>query len=369
MFQKNHFLVRLFVSFCLFVVFFLHAKADPSDQRFGVMTHFAQGWDPAWTSLVAERAIPTVRDELYWNQVETQKGVYSFPQAFDNYMAALKQKQISPLIVLSFENDNYDGGNTPYTDEGFAAYGRYGVQVLRHYGNQINAVEIWNEYNGSFCKGPAADDRTGTYSKMLKQAYAQIKAERPDVTVLGGSTAGVPLPYWEKLMANGALNSMDALSIHPYRYDAAPEGIETDIVSLQNLVKKYNGGQTKHIWISEIGWEIQDSSNGQLAIDEATQAKFLVRAYALLLSANVERVYWYLFRDYQEFTMGLTYPDGTPKQSAFAMQAMIQELSGAHFVKRETTAANVYSLVFAKADGKEVRVMWSLQPTTIPATG
>ena len=66
---------------------------------------------------------------------------------------------------------------------------RYAVEVLRHYGSEIKAVEIWNEYNGTFCKGPATQDRSGTYLRMLRAAYTAIKRERPDVLVLGGATS------------------------------------------------------------------------------------------------------------------------------------------------------------------------------------
>ncbi len=72
------------------------------DQRFGVMTHFAHGWDPSWIPLIAQDAIPGVRDELYWQTVEPQAGDFVFPGQYDQYMAGLKQNNISPLIVLSF---------------------------------------------------------------------------------------------------------------------------------------------------------------------------------------------------------------------------------------------------------------------------
>ncbi len=345
-------------------------SASKPDLRFGAMTHFAHGWHHDWAWVAAMRSIGTVRDELYWNTVETQKGVYAFPQEYDNYMDTLRVAGISPLIVLSFENANYDGGNTPYTAEGIAGYGNYGVEVLRRYGDQIKAVEIWNEYNGSFCKGPAISDRAGTYAKMLAGAYSRIKAERPDVTVLGGSTIGTPLPYWEKLIKAGALASMDALSVHPYRYNALPEGIEKDITALQDLVKQYNNGQTKPIWVSEVGWSIQENPGpGEMAIDEATQAKFLVRAYTLLLSAGVERVYWYLLRDDENFALGLTKADATPKLAAYAMEVMSEKLSGAKFVRRELTDEFLYSLLFAQDDGTPVRVIWSLKPVTVFSLG
>jgi hypothetical protein len=346
------------------------ASAAVPDHRFGAMTHFAHGWDPVWAEIAAVRGINTVRDELYWDVVEREKGVFTFPRQFDGYMAALKRNGIAPLIVLSFENRNYDNGDTPYSSEAFTAFGRYGTEVLKRYGKQIQSVEIWNEYNGTFCKGPATADRAGTYSKMLRESYAQIKKVRPDVTVLGGSTAGIPMPYWEKLMQNGALQSMDALSIHPYRYNAPPEGLETEIGLLQDLVKTYNGGQPKPIWVTEMGWSVQTAVEpGALVIDEITQAKFLVRAYALLLSANVERVYWYLLRDYEEFTMGLMTADARPKLAAFAMQMMVNELSSARFVKREASLPGLYSLLFVRPSGEEVRVMWALQPERIDSAG
>jgi len=184
------------------------------------MTHFAQGDTPAWAGTVAQLAIPTVRDELYWNQVEATRGNYSFPAEFDTYMAALRQKNIAPFIVLDFENPNYDADNTPYDADGFAGYANYASAVLQHYGSQIQAVEIWNEYNGTWCTGPATNDRPGTYTKMLQQAYTAIKTARPDVIVAGGATAGIALGYWQQLMQDGALSSMDVLSVHPYRYNS-----------------------------------------------------------------------------------------------------------------------------------------------------
>src|SRR3546814_3126424 len=52
---------------------------------------------------------------------------------------------------------------------------------------------------------------------MLKQAYKAIKSTYPDLTVLGGTTVKVPLPYLERLFQEGALDYMDAIAVHPYR--------------------------------------------------------------------------------------------------------------------------------------------------------
>jgi Glycosyl hydrolase catalytic core len=346
-------------------------RADPATPRpvIGVMTHFAQGWDPSLADVAADAGIRDVRDEIYWQDVEPQAGRFVFPERYERYMAALRRRGISPLVELTFANRAYDGGMTPFTPRGFDAYARYGVEVLRHYGDQIGAVEIWNEYNGTFCKGPAADDRPATYARMAAVAYRALKAERPGIVVAGGATAGVPLPYFERLFAAGGLDSMDAVSIHPYRYDGEPEGLEDQVAALRDLIKRHNHGVAKPIWVTEIGWGTKPAASpGDLAIDEGVQASFVVRAYALLLSAGVERIYWYLFRDYDAFaTMGLVRDDRThtPKEAYHAMETLIREIGDARFVRREDTPRDLYSLLFERASGEQVRVLWSLRPYQI----
>lgn len=342
------------------------------DERFGVMTHFAHGWDPALVANVAQSGVGGVRDEIYWREVEPQKGVFQFSERHDQMMAAFVRSGLEPLIVLSFENDHYDAGATPHSDEAIAAYARYGGQVVGRYSEQIKATEIWNEYNGAFVRGPAADDRAATYLRMLRAAHQEVKQVRPEVKVIGGATAGVPLPYWEKLLAGGALEFMDVLSVHPYRYDDPPEGIETDIAELVTLVKKHNNGQSKPIWVTEIGWGTQAADNlGKHRIDERFQSQYLVRAYALLLSAGVERVFWYLFRDYNETPMGLVRADDTnsPKLAFNAMTTLTRQLRDGVFVARDDTAPEIYSLTFRRPSGEAVRVMWSIEPRSVIVTG
>ena len=141
-------------------------------------------------------------------------------------MKELAQHGLEPLIVLSFANHLYDGGLTPFSSEGRGGYAHYGRAVLDHYGPQIRAVEIWNEYNGSFCEGPCRDDRPTSYVRMLEQAYRALKSARPDVTVVGAATVNVPLPYLEAVFQKGGLDFMDALSVHPYGSTPADVGKE-----------------------------------------------------------------------------------------------------------------------------------------------
>jgi hypothetical protein len=283
-------------------------------------------------------------------------------------MTALRDAGITALITLDFENPNYDSGQTPYTATGLSGYARYATEVLKKYGTQVKMVEIWNEYNGTFAKGPATTNRSGNYLAMLKAAYPAIKAARPDVTVVGGATAGVPLPFFEKLFAGGALDNLDVVSVHPYRSAFTPEGLEVQIAALQALMAKY--GAVKPIWVTEIGWPLHSSeANGDINIDETVQAQFLVRAFALFASAGVTRVYWYEMRDdAADPTLGLVQNNSgyTARKAFSALKTLNAQIRTARFVAREQTAAGVYSLRFTAAGGRELRVLWALSPFSVP---
>lgn len=326
--------------------------------RFGVMTHFAHGWATDLVPLIARAGIRQVRDEQYWEKIEREPGVYSFPEPFTRYMVELADHGIEPLIVLSFANHLYDRGLTPFSADGRAAYARYGRAVLDHYGSQIRAVEIWNEFNGSFCEGPCRDDRPSAYVDLLEPAFRTLKAWRPDVTVVGGATADVPLPYLEALAQKGALDLMDVLSLHPY--SSTPEGVGKEISKLRELAARY-GHPELPIWATEFGHGKPDPEGRRDA------ARYLVQMCTALLAAGVDRLYWYLLRDYREFAgMGLLHaPDSelgryapTPAYAAYAN--LIRELGDARFVGREGDArARVYQFA---SRGQEVRVAWASDP-------
>lgn len=74
-----------------------------SDSPFGAQTHFAQSHQTDQLVLLARAGIAHHRDEQYWNQVETQVGVYTFPSKFSGYMAASAAQGLHPLITLDLE--------------------------------------------------------------------------------------------------------------------------------------------------------------------------------------------------------------------------------------------------------------------------
>ncbi|HXJ00765.1 MAG TPA: glycosyl hydrolase [Micropepsaceae bacterium] len=332
--------------------------ASSGTSPFGVMTHFAKGWSTDIIPLIEKAGIRHVRDEQPWRMVERKPGQYAFPPRLANFMAELGAHHLDPLVVLAFSNPLYDGDKTPFSDAGRQAYAAYAREVAQHYASNVSAVEIWNEYNGSFCAGPCRSDRPAYYTSMLQDAYKGLKAANPSLTVLGGAAVPIPLDYFRQLFEKGALSAMDVAVIHPYRKQ--PEGVEEQIELLRQAMARY--GTPKPIWATEFA-DLPDMKKSR---DDV--ARYLVRMSTLLRAANVGRLYWYLLRDYQEFSgLGLV-RDGkdplghyapTPAYAAYA--TLIHQLGDAHFVRREPTDRRLRVYVFS-SNSQEIRVVWSTDP-------
>lgn len=332
-------------------------KPPSGESPFGVMTHFAKGWPTDIISLMERAGIRRVRDEQPWQQVEKDRGEYAFPPRLTDYMSALAAHRIDPLIVLAFANRLYDAGKTPYSDEGRAGYAAYARAVAQKYGSAARAYEVWNEYNGSFCEGPCRANRPAFYAAMLQEAYKTLKAADPSLTVVGGAGVPIPLDFFQGMFEKGALAAMDAIAIHPYR--AQPEGVEEKIEALRALMSRY--GTPKPIWATEFS-DISDMRK-----NPENAAGYLVRMSTLLLSEKVERIYWYLLRDYREFKgLGLVHDENaplgryTPAPAYVAYAMVIHELDGLSFVRREPSDPRTRIYLFAGHDN-EIRVAWSAE--------
>lgn len=333
--------------------------SDAAHSPFGVMTHFAKNWDAAVIPLIAKAGIAHVRDEQPWRRVEKSPDSYAFDERLAGYMAALKEATRDPLIVLAFANPLHDQGLTPHTDAGFRAYAAYAEAVVKRY-PELRAVEIWNEYNGDFCEGPCRSDRPGTYSRMLTVAHNALKLARPEVTVVGGAAAGVPIDYLRRLFGLGALNSMDALAIHPYV--PTPEAVEAPLAALKQALAEVDRPDFP-IWATEFS-DFPDMRNNRDAA-----GRYLARIVPMMLAAGVQRTYWYLLYDWESFQgLGLLRgPDDAlgkwaPSPAYVAYATLIRELDGARFVAREgdDPALRVYRFETARGP---LRVIWTTRGT------
>jgi hypothetical protein len=341
----------------------------PSGVTFGVQTHFAQHDSPAILPLLALAGLTQIRDEQYWASIEKQAGQFAFPSTFTDYMAAATTNGLAPLVTLDWSNPLYTGDidayNAPSTDAQRLAYAAYATQLLSFYGGQLNTLEVWNEYNGgTFVTGPVTSDKPLYYTRMLQATYQAVKQVRPDVQIVAGATVPVAHGFFSSLFQNGAIPCLDAVSVHPYR--GYPEGVDIDIRGLRELIKSYNGGREKPIWVTEYGM------NARTVDDRREAAIYLAQMTTLLLTERVERVYYYLaLSNSTSPYRGLLGPanDARGKYTvnpAYVVYAnLIRQLTGATPQGRVAgVSASTYVCKFLQGS-TPLHVLWSVLPVTV----
>ncbi|GAA5020555.1 sugar-binding protein [Actinopolymorpha pittospori] len=349
--------------------------AGLADSPFGMAAHISGTSNLGITALMAKAGVKNLREDAFWNSIEATKGSYGF-QRYDALQSSVEDAGMQWLPIAAYTNPFYDNNATPYTDAGRAGFGDFAAATTKHFDGQVKWLEVYNEFNipgfGDQGGGPA-DNRADYYFPLLKATYERVKAQTPDVTVAGAVTAGVPLDWLEELFKLGGLKYMDVVSVHPYVYPAVPELAAKSLADLQDLIKRYNGGKPKPIWISEQGWPTHTGGNG---VSESTQASYIVRSHVVAFSQGVERYFWYDFMNdgldpaYNENNFGIVRntsdPAGawTPKPAFVSYATMTRQLTGATFDHQEDLGSGVSSYVFTK-DGEPDRVLWSTDPTVV----
>lgn len=348
------------------------SEADREDTaRFAVQTHFGKIDDPGpypleIIPLIKRLGVSGVRDSVRWEFVEEQKGTFRFDSHFSRYTDKLEDAGLDPLLTLGLFNANYDDGNTPYTEEGLAGFGRYAEEIIKRYGDRIAAVEVWNEPNGQgFSKGPAARDPVN-YARMVERVSAAVREETDDVPVFAGATTGIPLPWLDEAFDAGALAAADGVSVHHYPIDATSR--EGDLAGLQDLIAQHTDGGTVPVWATETGWPTFYPR------DEAVIARDLPKLLAIELASGVDRVFWFNFMNnlappaevphLREVHFGLirSQVDETgpysPKPGFATYATLIRQLADAQPTGRDQVADGVRSYAFADRH-REVRIMWA----------
>lgn len=344
---------------------------DTHDDRFGAMAHIMRPYYDGAEVLAEQLGITNIRVDAPWDSTENEQGIYTFPADRDVLYASYASHGIEMLPISAYLNKFYDDAKTPSSPEGIEAYSKYSSALVGHYG--MPAVEIYNEFNHEPFNSSACGRTAECYMQLLSAAADRVRAENPGTLVVGPATAHKDDAFLTALYKAGGLAYLDAVTFHPYDYDYADnKGAEFLVESLKQAeerIREHNNGESKPIWLSEMGW------TSTLVRDEQQQADYLVRSETIALASGVERFYWYDLvndhldpRDHQgnygmvrQRTESL--PAFEPKAAAAAQAILTRKIGEKAFSERDELDATTYSYAFGEGDDA-TRVLWSTEPTT-----
>jgi len=306
-------------------------------------THFSQGWNISLLDAVHHFELDGIRDSLPWSQVETAKGVYNFGSPKTAWMDNALAQGIDVTLVFAHANALYDGGKSVHTDAGRAAFANYVVATLQRYPN-VTSIEIGNEYNSkSFVTGPVASasmsERAVYYAQLIKAVGSALDAAGIDVEVLGGATHSIPVDYFAILKDEGALDYIDAVSIHPYT--TPPEQFEEQVAVLRGVI-----GNDMPITVTEFGQHFE-------SLDDAPA--YLAKMVSVMGAAGIESASWYALAKQKWFpNMELWNPAGGETPAGTALNAIENLLDAGGAINRVAVDDFTYLYSF----GDHAALLW-----------
>ena len=331
------------------------------DNRFGVAAHVRAEIYSDSHEAALSTGIGNMRTDAYWSDVETVRGEYSFPPAYDISFAQYDSDGIAVLPIANGGNPLYDGGAFPHTAEAIQAFANYTAALVVHY--DLPAVEIFNEYNNLRFNTEGCGAGPECYLPILKATHAAVKAVSPDTLIVGPANANQDDAWLTELYRLGGLDYLDVVSYHPYL--ATPEGLAADIQQAASRIAEYGNGVTKPIWLTEFGW----TATGGVP-SEYVQANYLVRAQILSLASGASKIYWYDLVNAQEDpadhegNFGLyrraapNVPAFEPKPAGMVQAVLISKVTGKAPASQDPLGGGQYSYEFSSGE-ESLRVAWS----------
>lgn len=329
--------------------------------------HVFMWWKPDTAlrdlGLVQEMGFTWVKQKFPWREIEgIEKGQYDWYRT--DYIVTETAKAGLKLLVRldqqpywSEPADNQWQENGPPGD--MADFADFCGAVAARYRGRIGAYQVWNEPNLSREWGNRPPD-PAAYTELLAACYTAIKAADPAAVVVSaglaptGTDNDAAMPdtaFLQGMYDAGAAAYFDVLGANAPGYKAPPELDPAAAVAPEygggrwfafrhvedlRAMMVANGDGHKQVAILELGWTT-DQVNPDYAwhaVDEATQADYLVRAYQYAvahwrpwvgLMTTIYIAEWEWTPENEQWWWAVVLPDGTPRPAYFALKDMPKE--------------------------------------------
>ncbi len=221
------------------------ASPAVTNTPYGICAHVTRETAPTEFARMREAGIDWMRTDFIWQNVERKPGEWNFSH-LDTLVEQAKKEGIRLLPILDYDT-TWATPAWKHPD----AWSEYVSRTVGRYAEKLRYWEVWNEQNSQKFWRDAPNG--ANYASLLERTFQEIKRIDPELTVLYGGTAHVPLGFIEDSLKAGAGKYFDVMNIHPYHWQGIPELMIPELNDLKTLMRKYGIGD-KPVWITEVGW-------------------------------------------------------------------------------------------------------------------
>ena len=289
------------------------------DPPFTPLTYGIQAflwWDDGFVGhrldLVRLMVFSHVKQSFAWADIETTQGEYIFWRA-DELLDEIERRDLQLVARLGHAPswvrtaNSAPGGEVPVdvppAAQHMGAWGDYCGAIATRYAGRIAAYQIWNEPNLAREWGGHSPS-AGEYVELLRVCSEAIRAADPQAILISaglaptGNCCELVHPddqYLQELYNVDFQQYIDVVGLHAPGYSApelSPDEAEASggqrfftfrRVEDMRRIMVANDDAARQVAILETGWTRdvsgQDEAYSWFAVDEATQADYLVRAY------------------------------------------------------------------------------------------
>ena len=353
-------------------------------QTIGVNTHYGS-YGPVNHQALAQLAnagVSFVRNDLTWDSVEKEAGVYDFVgSGYDELVDRCESLGLRILFILDYRNSLYGDPGSVVSEEARTAFAAFAGAAAERYGGRGHNWEIWNEPNlGAFTPE--------LYAELVRATVPALRAADPNAEIAVGAlvfetlseiTEGLGMGlsgsrFLEELAATGVLSLANEVTIHLHR-SAPPEDAAGDIANARDILKR--AGYALPVSSGEWGYSTYDPDapptgiNYLQAVTPERQASYIAR---MLLSNYGQGVHHsVVFKDTDtqdpepgnlEHNFGLMAHDATAKPSYTALSTLTELLGVAGPPETIPLGAGEHALHFVRPDGAQITALWAEQSAT-----
>lgn len=354
---------------------FVHTNAFMTDNK----ERFNDHWRPSRTlPWLVEANFNWVRETLYMGLFKTTgpgaaAGIANRKRV-EEYLQRYQDRGVKVLLGPMF--------GAGRDAEGFEDFAKWIGELAKRF-PAVRAVELHNEPN---LKG---------FWKFTPQQFVDaardfakgVKAVSPDTVIVAGSFSGwggawqhedlkellkgpkeIATKYAEEVFRLGLLEFVDAVSSHPYRGEAAPEGgevlesptdpdgFEKEIRGWLDLAATHTPGNKRlPLFLTEIGYSVSHQSYSSVTSEER-QADYITRLWLVLLGMRLdgmplEAVFWYdlkqdeIKENHYESNFGIIVANASRPRPAWTAVRRVNEFfaNNTDFSREKELAAPIFS--------------------------
>ena len=314
--------VHIMKTNCFFSINSLHAiclmpcticysfNAYSADFSLGVAAHLLSNNYELSDAMIANEKIhdaglTIARMDAGWNDVEIRKGIYNIPENWDLIINDQLSKNISPMLILAYGNQNYNN-QKPISPEIVNAYAAYVAYTVKHFKGRVMYYQIWNEWTSK--TGQTKPGNVEDYKKLVKKIYPLIKSIDPTITIITGEFSNGAFgkilglsktDFYKDYLTPDMSPYTDVIGVHPYVLYRKPpnndySGYYKQVKYVRDLMKSSPQFEDKKIYVTEIGWS---TSKTEFGVDQEQQSNLLHKAVCDAKKIGVSAVIIYQLKD------------------------------------------------------------------------